>query len=114
LLISVEVVKPTEEQGPEVVGTGTGNCLDAANAVLCDGGGVFTQYKARSSGGKFWKAGYRKVFVVESGIVQQDLRGLSVSSVKSDMINNIIGLQVTRVLTFLTTGKTHGLELLSL
>lgn len=53
-----------------MIGPGTGNCLDAANAVLGDCRGIFTQNKPGSSRGEFGKTSDREVLVVESGIVQ--------------------------------------------
>jgi len=111
LLGSIENVEPTEEQGPKVVGAGTGNGLHADNAFLPDRGRVSTQYKTGSSGGEFWETSDRKVFVVEGGIVQQNLGGL----VSNDIgISSRDTMRVTQALAFFTTGNTHGLESSSL
>lgn len=70
MLGSIEVVEPAEEQGPKVIGTGAGNGLNAANALLRNDRGVITQNKAGSSGGEFRKTSYRKVLVVVIGVVK--------------------------------------------
>jgi hypothetical protein len=59
-----------------VIGTGTRDGLDAAHAVLRDCGGTIAENKAGGSRGEFGETSDRKVLVVESGIVQQNLSGL--------------------------------------
>ena len=53
-----------------MIGTGTGDRLDAADAVLGEGRGIITENKAGGSRGEFWKTSDRKILVVEGGIVQ--------------------------------------------
>jgi hypothetical protein len=76
LLRSVEVIEPAEEQGAEVIGTGTGDRLDAANAFFHNGRRIRAENKTGSSRGEFGKTSDREVLVVESGIVQQNLSSL--------------------------------------
>ena len=91
-----------------MVGTSAGNGLDADDTFLRNRRGVSAQDKTSSSRSEIWKTSNRKIFVVDGRIVQQNLSGLASGSI------GITRLQVTRALTFLTTGNTHGLELSSL
>ena len=59
-----------------MIGTSAGNGLDAGNAFLRDRGGVITQDETGGRGGELWKTSDRKVFMVDGGIVQQNLSGL--------------------------------------
>lgn len=114
MLSSVEVIEPAEEQCTEVIGTSTGNGLDAANAVFGDGRGIGTENKTSSGGGEFWKTSDRKVLVVESGIAQQNLSGLVTKWESRGSITHPHAVASDPCeLTFLTTGKTQGLELSS-
>ena len=64
-----------------MVGTSAGDGLNAGNAFVRNRGGVITQDKAGSSGGEFRKTSNREVFMVDGGIVQQNLSSLAANGI---------------------------------
>lgn len=70
-----------------MIGTGAGNGLDTCNPFFRDRGGVITQDKTGSGGGEFWETSDRKIFVVDGGIVQQNLSGLVLNGAGANKIS---------------------------
>jgi hypothetical protein len=56
-----------------VDGAGAGDGLEGGDALLGQGGGVGAQHHFRGGGGEVGEAGDGQVFVVELGVVLQDL-----------------------------------------
>lgn len=91
----------------------------SAHPLLSDGGAVGTQDQFLGGQREVRKTGNGKVLVVEIGVVAEVFFGLGGGELVSDCLLNwqLAGTARSpkqKMLTFLTTGKTHGFALSSL
>jgi hypothetical protein len=74
--LGVGVVELCEEEGAEVKSAGTGDGLQAGDALVLDGRAIGAENELLGGGGVVGQTGDRQVLVVEVGVFAQDLVGL--------------------------------------
>lgn len=103
----VPAIKLAQEERAEMVRARPRDGLHARYASLRDHGRVGAKDETRRGSGVFRQARDVEIFVVEGGVIQEDIRRLR--GIKSGQ--PYTAAEHTR--TFLTTGSTHGLPLSS-
>lgn len=73
---AVALVELGKEEGAKMDSTGSGDGLQGVGSLLLERGGVSAKNQLGSLGGETGKASNRKIFMVEVGVVSENLIGL--------------------------------------